>query len=46
MNMIFDITGSYRLAYLIFIAFYAVAILLVWNCHPPMATRYVRPDET
>lgn len=45
MNMIFDITGSYRLAYLIFIAFYTVAVFLVWNCHPPKAARYARADE-
>jgi sugar phosphate permease len=45
MNIIFDITGSYRLAYLAFIALYSVAILFMWNCRPPQARRFARPEE-
>ena len=45
MNAIFDITGSYSPAYLIFIAFYSVTIVLMWNCRPPQARRFALPEE-
>jgi MFS family permease len=40
MNLIFDVTGSYQLAYTLFIGFYALACLFMWLCRPPTPRRY------
>ena len=45
MNGIFDIVGSYRPAYLMFIGFYAVAAVLLWVVRPPKVKRYATPEE-
>ena len=45
MNGVFDVMGSYRPAYLLFIGFYAVAALLLWRVHPPRARRYATIEE-
>ena len=44
-NAIFDITGTYRLAFIIFIGLFAVSSVLMWVCWPPRAVRYARPEE-
>jgi OFA family oxalate/formate antiporter-like MFS transporter len=40
MNGIFDVLGSYRPAYLLFIAFYGVAALLLWRIRAPTPHRF------
>ena len=45
MNGIFDIVGSYRPAYLMFIGFYAVAAVLLWVVRPPKVKRYATAEE-
>ena len=44
-NAIFDITGSYNLAFIIFIGLFAVSSVLMWVCWPPKAVRYARPED-
>ena len=41
-NVVFDITGSYRPAYTAFIGLYLLAALLVWFARPPKAKRFVQ----
>ena len=41
MNGIFDLVGSYKPAYLMFIGFYAVAAFLLWI----VVKRYATPEE-
>ena len=41
-NVVFDITGSYRPAYTGFIGLYLLAALLVWLARPPRATRFAQ----
>ena len=45
MNGIFDVVGSYKPAYLMFIGFYAVAAFLLWIVRPPKVRRYATPEE-
>ena len=45
MNGIFDVVGSYKPAYLMFIGFYAVAAFLLWIVRPPRVKRYATPEE-
>lgn len=45
MNAIFDITGSYRLAFILFINLFALSSLLMWACWAPRAAHHVRPEE-
>ena len=45
MNGIFDVVGSYKPAYLMFIGFYTVAALLLWIVRPPKVKRYATPEE-
>ena len=44
-NAIFDITGSYRLAFIISTGLYAVSAILMWICWPPRPQRFARPEE-
>ena len=41
-NVVFDITGSYRPAYTAFIGLYLLAALLVWFARPPKAKRFAQ----
>ncbi len=41
-NVVFDITGSYRPAYTAFIGLYLLAALLVWFARPPKARRFAQ----
>ena len=45
MNGIFDVLGSYKPAYTLFIGFYTVAALLLWVVRPPKVQRYATPEE-
>lgn len=45
MNVIFDVTGSYRLAYLIFIGLFVIATIVLIACRAPKAKRYATPEE-
>ena len=40
MNVIFDVLGSYRPAYLLFIGLYGLAAIFLWVIRPPEAKRY------
>lgn len=40
MNLIFDITGSYQFAYVLFIGFYAIATTVLWICRSPVPKRF------
>ena len=44
-NAIFDITGTYNLAFIIFIGLFAISSLLMWVCWPPRTVRYARPED-
>jgi MFS family permease len=45
MSGIFDILGSYRLAFLLFIILYGVAAALIWILRAPTPRRYATPEE-
>ena len=41
-NLIFDITGTYRPAYALFIGLFLVGALFIWLARPPVARNYVQ----
>ena len=41
MNGIFDLMGSYRPAYLLFILFYGIAAVMLWRVRAPTPVHYV-----
>ncbi len=45
MNLIYDQLGSYRPAFLIFIAFFAVSAILILFLRPPNPPRYARAEQ-
>ena len=45
MNLIYDQLGSYRPAFLIFIAFFAVSAVLILFLRPPNPPRYARAEQ-
>ena len=45
MNGIFDILGSYRPAYMLFIGFYVVAAILLWVVRAPTPLRYATAED-
>ena len=45
MNGIFDVLGSYRPAYLLFIGFYSVAAVLLWGIRAPTPRRFSTVEE-
>ena len=45
MNGIFDIVGSYRPAYMLFIGFYAVSAVLLWVVRAPRPLRFATAEE-
>ena len=44
MNLIFDMTGSYKGAYLLFAGLFVVAAAVIWACRPPGPPGRPRPD--
>ena len=44
MNVVFDITGSYRPAFIVIIGLFAVAALLIGVARPPKPHRYITAD--
>ena len=46
MNLIFDQMGSYRPAFLIFLAFFVVSAVLILFLRPPGAPRYANPSTS
>ena len=46
MNLIFDQMGSYRPAFLIFLAFFVVSAVLILFLRPPSAPRYANPSTS
>ena len=45
MNALFDVTGSYDLAFNICIVVFIVSGIVMWIAWPPVASRYARPEE-
>ncbi|MCL0044117.1 MFS transporter [Dehalococcoidia bacterium] len=45
MNALFDVTGSYALAFNICIVIFIVSGIVMWIAWPPVAKRYARPEE-
>jgi OFA family oxalate/formate antiporter-like MFS transporter len=45
MNIIFDVIGSYRPAYITFIGFYAVAAVLLWMVRGPTPLRFTTAED-
>ncbi len=44
-NVIFDVTGSYRLAFILFLGFFILASILMAFCRPPQPHRWAHPHE-
>tara|TARA_B100001123_G_scaffold253964_1_gene283362 strand:- start:2182 stop:3474 length:1293 start_codon:yes stop_codon:yes gene_type:complete len=44
-NLIFDITGSYKPAYAAFIGLYLMSAILIWFAKPPIPSDFANPDE-
>ena len=44
-NLVFDITGSYRPAYAAFIGLYLMSAILIWFAKPPIPYDFAKPDE-
>lgn len=45
MNLVFDLTGSYRPAFALYIFLFGIAAALAFIVRPPKATRYATPEE-
>ncbi|PZC51171.1 MAG: Sugar phosphate permease [Chloroflexi bacterium] len=44
-NLVFDLTGSYRPAYAAFIGLYLMSAILIWFAKPPIPYNFANPDE-